>query len=69
MYRKRVPANARVERLDFCSFIEKIFTYMIVYGVRGRLKVEKNISRLMKILAMNRFMPYWIILIVVMRKK
>ena len=44
------------KRLDFCSSMEKIFTYMLVYEVRWRLKVVKNISTLMKILATKRFM-------------
>ena len=44
------------KRLGFCSSMEKIFTYMLVYEVRWRLKVVKNISTLMKILATKRFM-------------
>ena len=69
MYRKRVPASNRVQKVGFCSFIEKIFSYMLVYELRRTLKVERNISTLVKILAVNRFMPYWIILIEIMRKK
>ena len=44
------------KRLSFCSSMEKIFTYMLVSEVRWRLKVVKNISTLMKILATKRFM-------------
>ena len=69
MYRKRVPAGTRVQKVGFFSFIEKIFTYMLVYEVRQMLKVERNISTLAKILAMNRFMPYWITLKEIIRKK
>ena len=57
------------KRLDFCSSIEKILTYMLVYELRWRLKVEKNVSKLVKILAANKFMADWITLIVIMRKK
>ena len=69
MYRKRVPAGTRVQKVGFFSFIEKIFTYMLVYEVRQMLKVERNISTLAKILAMNRVMPYWIMLKEIIRKK
>ena len=69
MYRKRVPAGTRVQKVGFFSFIEKTFTYMLVYEVRQMLKVERNISTLAKILAMNRFMPYWIMLKEIIRKK
>ena len=42
---------------------------MLVYELRWRLKVEKNVSKLVKILAANKFMADWITLIVIMRKK
>ena len=42
MYIKRVPAGTRVQKIVFFSFIEKIFTYMLVYEVRWRLKLDKK---------------------------
>ena len=42
MYIKRVPAGTRVQKTVFFSFIEKIFTYMLVYEVRWRLKLDKK---------------------------
>ena len=33
------------------------------------MEAGKKISPFMKILAANRFMPYWIILLAIMRKK
>ena len=33
------------------------------------MEAGKKISSFMKILAANRFMPYWIILLAIMRKK
>ena len=42
MYIKRVPAGTRVQKIVFFSFIEKIFTYMLVYEVRWRLKLGKK---------------------------
>ena len=32
------------KRSDFYSFIEKIFTYMLVHEVRWRLKAKKNFN-------------------------
>ena len=46
MYIKRVPAGTRVQKIVFFSFIEKIFTYMLVYEVRWRLKLDKKYSKI-----------------------